>query len=302
MVTTSQKRGDWMQTFNGHQFWPLDPDPGVIDIDDIAHSLSMQCRYAGHCIRFYSVAEHSVHLARHFRRVGASIEIQLWALLHDATEAYLVGLPRPVKPHILGYASAEQHLMRLIALHFKLLPFEIPQSVKDADRSIIADEAEQNMSSPPVPWNSPPPLGIKIACWSPLAAKEEFLLEFDRLMRERENSAEQKATDHVRELSLENLFRAAEAEAFKAMRNFPQPNYVISKVAEEAGEVVKAAIHCAEGRDTPENVVAEIKQAMAMLIRLYIEGDQVHGLPPLAGARTVLQVPDCITGPEARDP
>jgi hypothetical protein len=65
------------------------------------------------------------------------------------------------------------------------------------------------------------------------------------------------------------------------MRKFPQPNYVISKVAEEAGEVVKAAIHCAEGRETPENVIAEIRQAMAMLMRLYIEGDQVHGLPPL---------------------
>lgn len=111
-------------------------------------------------------------------------------------------------------------------------------------------------------------------------------------------STPQHVSDHVRSLSLENLFRAVEAEAFKAMRNFPQPNYVISKVTEEAGEVVKAAIHCAEGRDTPENVVAEIKQAMAMLIRLYIEGDQVHGLPPLAGARTVLHVPDCITAPE----
>lgn len=77
------------------------------------------------------------------------------------------------------------------------------------------------------------------------------------------------------------LLSEACAEADKAMRKFPQPNYVISKVAEEAGEVVKAAIHCAEGREQPESVVAEIKQAMAMLIRLYVEGDQVHGLAPL---------------------
>jgi hypothetical protein len=83
---------------------------------------------------------------------------------------------------------------------------------------------------------------------------------------------------------LDTLFAEAKAEAEKAMRKFPQPNYVISKVAEEAGEVVKAAIHCAEGRATPEYVVGEIKQAMAMLIRLYIEGDQVHGLPPLSAA------------------
>lgn len=81
------------------------------------------------------------------------------------------------------------------------------------------------------------------------------------------------------------LFVDAWAESEKAMRKFPQPNYVISKVAEEAGEVVKAAIHCAEGRETPETVVAEIKQAMAMLIRLYLEGDQVHGLLPLTAAQ-----------------
>lgn len=78
------------------------------------------------------------------------------------------------------------------------------------------------------------------------------------------------------------LIEAAWQEAMKAMRKFPQPNYVISKVAEEAGEVVKAAIHCAEGRETPEAVAGEIKQAMAMLMRLYVEGDQVHGLAPLA--------------------
>lgn len=80
---------------------------------------------------------------------------------------------------------------------------------------------------------------------------------------------------------LQSLLTDAHIEAVKAMQKFPQPNYVISKVAEEAGEVVKAAIHCAEGRETKENVRGEIKQAMAMLMRLYLEGDQVHGLPPI---------------------
>ena len=81
------------------------------------------------------------------------------------------------------------------------------------------------------------------------------------------------------------LIGDAVREAEKAMRKFPQPNYVISKVAEEAGEVVKAAIHCAEGRETPENVRGEMKQLIAMLYRLWVEGDGVHGLPP---ARAVL--------------
>jgi phosphoribosyl-ATP pyrophosphohydrolase len=78
------------------------------------------------------------------------------------------------------------------------------------------------------------------------------------------------------------LVRQAHAEAAKAMKRFPQPNYVISKIAEEAGEVVKAAIHCAEHRETAENVAKEMTQLIAMLIRLWVEGDQVHGLPPIS--------------------
>lgn len=73
-------------------------------------------------------------------------------------------------------------------------------------------------------------------------------------------------------------------EAEKAMRKFPQPNYVISKFSEEAGEVVKAAIHCAESRESAKNLRGEMKQAIAMLYRLWVEGDQVHGLPPVYAA------------------
>ena len=82
--------------------------------------------------------------------------------------------------------------------------------------------------------------------------------------------------------SFADLIADARLEAAKAMKKFPQPNYVISKVAEEAGEVVKAAIHCAEGRETAENVRGEMRQVIAMLYRLWVEGDQVHGLAPLA--------------------
>lgn len=81
-----------------------------------------------------------------------------------------------------------------------------------------------------------------------------------------------------------DLVASAYVEATKAMQKYPQPNYVISKIAEEAGEVVKASIHCAEKRETAQNVVAEIKQLIAMLIRLWLEGDQVHRLPPIAAA------------------
>lgn len=77
------------------------------------------------------------------------------------------------------------------------------------------------------------------------------------------------------------LVADAMSEADTAMRKFPQPNYVISKLAEEAGETVKAAIHCAEGRESMKNVRAEMRQTIAMLFRLWVEGDQVHGLAPV---------------------
>lgn len=80
---------------------------------------------------------------------------------------------------------------------------------------------------------------------------------------------------------IELLISDAIAEAGNAARKYPQPNYLITKVAEEAGEVVKAAVHCVEGRETLENLRGEIVQAIAMLLRLACEGDQVHGLQPV---------------------
>jgi hypothetical protein len=93
--------------------------------------------------------------------------------------------------------------------------------------------------------------------------------------------AERGVQPKMSESGFECLILEAVAEAIKAMRKFPQPNYVISKFAEEAGEVVKAAIHCAEGRETAENVRYEMKQTIAMIYRLWVEGDQVHGLKPV---------------------
>jgi len=101
--------------------------------------------------------------------------------------------------------------------------------------------------------------------------------------------AERVVQPKMSESDFDCLILDAMAEAMKAMRKFPQPNYVISKFAEEAGEVVKAAIHCAEGRETAENVRGEMKQTIAMLYRLWIEGDQVHGLKPISALLAELE-------------
>ena len=86
---------------------------------------------------------------------------------------------------------------------------------------------------------------------------------------------------------LPDAVRAAE----KAMRKYPQPNYVISKWAEETGEVTKDLIHMAEGRQTADKLRGEIVQSLAMLHRLLVEGDQVHGLPPVGPAIRALTPP-----------
>lgn len=79
-----------------------------------------------------------------------------------------------------------------------------------------------------------------------------------------------------------SLVAMARVSADKAIRKFPQPNYVLLKVAEEAGEVVQAGVHYAENRMEWGQVEGEIVQLLAMLIRLVTEGDQVNGITPPA--------------------
>ncbi|HBQ0846351.1 TPA: ead/Ea22-like family protein [Klebsiella pneumoniae] len=97
----------------------------------------------------------------------------------------------------------------------------------------------------------------------------------------------EKAQQRIAELEAQNdyfayLVAMARVSADKAIRKFPQPNYVLLKVAEEAGEVVQAGVHYAENRMEWGQVEGEIVQLLAMLIRLVTEGDQVNGITPPA--------------------
>ncbi|HFT4637942.1 TPA: ead/Ea22-like family protein [Klebsiella pneumoniae] len=89
-----------------------------------------------------------------------------------------------------------------------------------------------------------------------------------------------------------SLVAMARVSADKAIRKFPQPNYVLLKVAEEAGEVVQAGVHYAENRMEWGQVEGEIVQLLAMLIRLVTEGDQVNGITPPASCSTGIKVED----------
>lgn len=162
---------NWIQTATGRVFYPLDPRPEEIFIEDIAHALSNLCRYGGHCRDFYSVAQHSVLVSR-----ALPDEHKLWGLLHDATEAYLVDVPRPIKRFLGGYEVAEDRLHVVIAERFGLPP-EIPAEVKRVDNAILVDEMNQLM-----PMGLPEPaLGIAIDPWPPIIARDVFLREFERL-------------------------------------------------------------------------------------------------------------------------
>lgn len=174
------KHTDWMQLYSGAPFWPLEPDAERIDIIDIAHSLSMQCRYAGHVHSFYSVAEHSVHVSR-----AVPAQDALWGLLHDAAEAYLVDVPRPVKPFLTGYATAEARLVEAIAERFNLptTPMVVPLSVQEADSRILINERDMLLNPSHIPWNwqAEPLPDVQICGWSPAEAKAQFLARFKEL-------------------------------------------------------------------------------------------------------------------------
>ncbi|NTF69350.1 hypothetical protein G6L81_15715 [Agrobacterium rhizogenes] len=175
------RQGDWMQTFTGRQYWPCDPRADEVFIEDIAHSLSLQCRYAGHCILHYSVAEHSVLIARWLRQHYGPLTA-FYGLLHDATEAYCVDVPRPIKPSLTNYKAIENRNWLVIAERYGL-PADMPDAVHEADTRIIADEL---VNMRPMEWHAKHnnPLGVKIGCWSPADAEQEFLWTFEALSRD----------------------------------------------------------------------------------------------------------------------
>ena len=104
-----------IRTFTGKWVNVFDPDINTIDIIDIAHALSFQCRFGGHLAEFYSVAQHSIWCFQTAEKNGLSKRDQLAALLHDASEAYLVDVPRPIKYNMPEYRIIEDSLMKIIA-------------------------------------------------------------------------------------------------------------------------------------------------------------------------------------------
>lgn len=175
----------WIQTYTGKAFYPLEPRAEDISIHDIAHALSMQCRFAGHCHEFYSVAEHSVRVAEQLYDVGAGPAVQFAGLLHDASEAYLSDVSRPVKhtPAMEPYRRAEKQLQRMIYERFGVPGVAFTSlSLKLADEVLLATEARDLLGPAPVKWQGlPAPLTTRITPWPMNKARDRFLMLFASL-------------------------------------------------------------------------------------------------------------------------
>jgi uncharacterized protein len=176
----------YFRSYSGKRVHPLSPVPEEIEIGDIAHSLANICRFLGHTKGFYSVAQHCVLVSQFVPPADA-----LWGLLHDAAEAYLCDLPRPVKrePQMHMYRDAEDRLLACVAVKFGLEP-EMPDSVKQADRVLLATEFRDVTTVSDLDWIvaecGVEPLDHRmhiIDPWSSSTAEDNFLRRFRELTK-----------------------------------------------------------------------------------------------------------------------
>lgn len=122
-----------IRTFTGKYVDVFNPDPEMICIEDIAHALSYTPRFGGHLKYFYPVAMHSIYCAE-------IVETdKLGALLHDASEAYLTDMPRPIKSQMPQYKEIENNLMDVIAEKFGFT-YPLSDEVKAADEQALKYE------------------------------------------------------------------------------------------------------------------------------------------------------------------
>lgn len=176
-----RRAGDWIQTFTRRRFWPLDPRPEDFDIKDIAHALSNLCRFTGHCRDFYSVAQHSVLVSRAVEAADVTDRrMLLTALLHDAAEAYIGDINRPLKRQegMTAYRAIEARIEAVIAERFGLIR-PMPAEVKFADNRLLVTEARDLLGGSIPGWRHTPaefpPLSFEIEPWQPWRAEAEFL-------------------------------------------------------------------------------------------------------------------------------
>jgi hypothetical protein len=187
MITNSK---EWIQTYTGRKVFPLAPTPDAFCWADIAHALSNVCRFTGHVRQFYSVAEHCVGVSRRAQTIGRrqsklwGLYCARWGLIHDASEAYISDVSRPVKHQeaMRPYREAEARLQQMIAAWAGLGVVEPPE-VKQADDELLATEAHYLMRPLHPDWfmGAKRIPGLKISAQPPAGAETSFTLRAKEL-------------------------------------------------------------------------------------------------------------------------
>jgi len=174
----------WIVTQSGRKVDVFHPTPESMDIEDIAHALSMICRFGGHTKEFYSVAQHSVLVSYICNKKYA-----LQGLMHDATEAFCGDVVRPIKRNIQFFCDMEDGLHNAISQKFHIYWNEtIHKSIKRADNIALLTEAkylvQQELHSK---LKREKPLEHPIKGWTHIVAKNTFLARFKELTSARKS-------------------------------------------------------------------------------------------------------------------
>ena len=165
----------YVSTYLGNRFYPFEPRIEQIAIEDIAHGLAFQCRFNGQTRVFYSVAQHSLLVAE---LLPASMKLA--GLLHDAAEAYLGDMVKPLKWFLPDYCAFEAKVTLLLERHFGLTNVDHPL-IKTADLRLLATEKRDLMPHSTEPWRAVEgvaPLADPLCPLEPEAAKKAFLQAF----------------------------------------------------------------------------------------------------------------------------
>lgn len=178
-VVVVGRKGDWFQTYSGVKFFVQDPRPEDFRLEDIAHALSNMCRFGGHSRSFYSVCEHSLLVS-----YLVPENLRLCGLLHDATEAYMMDLQRPIKnlPEFKVFKDVEAALETVMAERFGL-PFPFPPELKYADNVALALEIKQLMQVDDswAKWLTAPTPPWRLRLFDPVECKKLFVERFTEL-------------------------------------------------------------------------------------------------------------------------
>lgn len=153
-MTELGRKGDWILTFTGKHFWPLDPRVEDFDLRDIAHSLALKCRWTGHCSRFYSVATHSLRvaqvalfLAQTKYKLNETEQELIWfyGVSHEAPEAYTADFVGVLKRFFPAWKEMEN---KIDETFYQFMGINPPSPfhksiIKEADNILLKIESEE---------------------------------------------------------------------------------------------------------------------------------------------------------------